>query len=84
MTFPSGMVTNPDRTDHKARPHGPRRHTGGVDEKQWREEVQAAVLREDAAALRDLYRQAQALFGSSAGERWAEALSAFDAYAVTG
>lgn len=38
----------------------------------------------DAAALRSLFTDAQALFGPDAPHRWAEALSAFDASAVTG
>lgn len=58
--------------------------TGDVQEQQWQAQVEEAVLREDAAALRALFTEAERLFGPEASTRWAQALSAFDAHAVTG
>lgn len=55
-----------------------------MTESQWLEQVQDAALRQDGAALRVLYDEARALFGDDAAGRWAQALSAFDALAVTG
>lgn len=55
-----------------------------MTEHAWQEQVEAAILRQDAAALRALYAEAQQMFGEAAGQRWAQALSAFDALAVTG
>lgn len=53
-------------------------------EEEWADRVQQAAVAKDAAALRVLFAEAQVLFGAEAGHRWAEALSAFDATAVTG
>lgn len=47
-------------------------------------EVEHAVLTGDADSLRNLYAQAVEIFGSSASTEWAQALSAYDATAVTG
>jgi len=55
-----------------------------VTESTWRELVEQAALMQDRAALAALYAEAQTLFGDQAPRRWAEALSAFDALAVTG
>ena len=51
---------------------------------EWADLVQQAAVDKDAAALRALFVEAQVIFGAEAGHRWAEALSAFDATAVTG
>ena len=50
----------------------------------WRDRVAQAALARDADALRALYAEAAELFGSEAGTHWAQALSAYDASAVTG
>lgn len=54
-------------------------------EPQWAEEVRAAVVSGDAAALARLFDVAVAAEGRSGASRsWLEAISAFDADAVTG
>ncbi|MCF8526787.1 MAG: hypothetical protein WAO50_09445 [Candidatus Nanopelagicales bacterium] len=53
-------------------------------EQSWRDRVAQAALARDADALRALYAEATELFGSEAGAHWAQALSAYDASAVTG
>ncbi len=55
-----------------------------MDEHVWQHRVEAAVLAQDAEAMRRLYAQARTLFGDAADRRWAEVLSAYDATAVTG
>lgn len=51
---------------------------------EWQERVERALIARDSASLTDLYAEAGRLFGSDAGQRWAQALSAFDSSAVTG
>ena len=53
-------------------------------EQNWRDRVAQAALARDADALHTLYAEATELFGSEAGAHWAQALSAYDASAVTG
>ena len=54
-------------------------------EPQWAEEVRAAVLRGDGAALARLFDAAVAAEGRAGASRaWLDAISAFDADAVTG
>jgi hypothetical protein len=55
-----------------------------VDDGDWQERVERAVLASDADALRALFAEAQEVFGDDAGTRWAQVLSAFDSSAVTG
>ena len=55
-----------------------------MTESEWHTRVEQAALAQDQAALRMLYDEARALFGEDAPRRWAQALSAFDALAVTG
>jgi len=51
----------------------------------WAEEVRAAVLSGDGAALARLFETAVAVEGRHGASRsWLEAISAFDADAVTG
>jgi hypothetical protein len=51
----------------------------------WAEQVRAAVLTGDGAALARLFEAAVAAEGRSAASRsWLDAISAFDADAVTG
>jgi hypothetical protein len=50
----------------------------------WQERVEHALITRDAASLGSLYAEAVDLFGADAGQRWARALSAFDASAITG
>lgn len=70
---------DPDRPATKA-------HTGGVDERErrWRLAVEQAALTNDRASLRTLYAEAVELFGPSAPTHWSQALSAYDASAITG
>lgn len=51
---------------------------------EWQQRVERALIARDAASLTALYAEAGSLFGSDAGQRWAQALSAFDSSAVTG
>jgi hypothetical protein len=54
-------------------------------EPEWAEEVRAAVLDGDGRALARLFEAAVALEGRAAASRsWLDAISAFDADAVTG
>jgi hypothetical protein len=53
-------------------------------EQAWLEEVQQAATEGDRAALVRLFATAHVLFGADAEHKWAEALSAFDASAITG
>lgn len=50
----------------------------------WEEQVRAAVITGDEAALRELFAHARAMFGEQAGQRWAEVVSGLDAGAQTG
>ena len=61
-------------------------HTEGmaISVIEWEQLVQFAMLNDQQADLLALFAQGQQLFGSQAGERWAAALSGFDASAVTG
>jgi hypothetical protein len=52
--------------------------------REWQERVEHALITRDAASLGSLYAEAVDLFGADAGQRWARALSAFDASAITG
>ena len=55
-----------------------------IDEIEWRERVQRALVEGERAELLRLFTTAQDLFGVEAGARWAATLSGFDATAVTG
>lgn len=50
----------------------------------WAEQVQHAAMEQDADELRRLFDAGRPLFGPDLSHRWAEALSAYDASAVTG
>ena len=54
-------------------------------ESQWADEVRAAVLTADGPALAELFEAAVAVEGRAGASRsWLDAISAFDADAVTG
>lgn len=55
-----------------------------ITEDSWAQQVQAAAVAGDSAALTRLFAQAHELFGEQAGTRWAKALSGLDGTAVTG
>ncbi len=63
-------------------------HTGQVTRSpeiaDWHARVERAAKSGDRVALRDLYAQAEKLFGEGAAHEWSEVLSAFDASAQTG
>lgn len=50
----------------------------------WEQEVRAAAMAGDRAALKRLYERGREQFGSAADHAWSEALAAFDGTAVTG
>lgn len=52
--------------------------------REWQERVERALITRDSPSLTLLYAEAVDLFGVDAGQRWAQALSAFDSSAVTG
>ena len=55
-----------------------------IAEPVWIEQVQAAALAGDSAALTRLFAQGQELFGEQTGAMWARVLSGLDGTAVTG
>ena len=55
-----------------------------ISEQEWADRVQRAAVAGDSDALAALFADGTALFGTRASHLWAEALSAFDASAVTG
>jgi hypothetical protein len=55
-----------------------------LTEREWSDEVSAAAIAGDRAALTRLFQQAQELFGDQASHKWSEAMSGLDANAQTG
>jgi len=56
-----------------------------MDGTDWLASVRSAASADDAERLRDLFRRAVDAWGSEvASRRWQEALSAYDAGAITG
>ncbi len=53
-------------------------------EQAWADQVHHAAMAGDADELRRLFEVGRTLFGDGVSHRWSEALSAFDASAVTG